>query len=66
MALQLTPPTKNVFYLSTVLAIIALVLYFLGVFGLIGGGFAVVGQYAFWVAILAWVAMTAGVAMKGV
>ena len=66
MALRLTPPTKNMFYFSSVLAIIALVLYFLGVFGIIAGGFAAAGQYAFWAAFLAWVAMTAGVCMTGV
>jgi hypothetical protein len=66
MALRLTPPTKNMFYLSSALAIIAVVLYLLGVFGIVVGGFAAVGQYAFWGAFLAWVAMTAGVCMKGV
>jgi hypothetical protein len=66
MALRLTPPTKNMFYLSSALAIIAAVLYLLGVFGILPGGFAAVGQYAFWAAFLAWVAMTAGVCMKGV
>jgi hypothetical protein len=66
MALRLTPPTKNMFYLSSTLAIIAVVLYLLGVFGIIAGGFAAVGQYAFWAVFLAWVAMTAGVCMKGV
>ncbi len=66
MALRLTPPTKNIFYLSSTLAIIAVVLYLLGMFGVLPGGFAAVGQYAFWAAFLAWVAMTAGVCMKGV
>lgn len=66
MALQLTPPTKNVFYLSTLVAIAAVVLYLLGVFGVIGGGFESIAHLTFWIAILAWVLMTAGVAMKGV
>ncbi len=66
MALQLTPPTKNVFYLSTLLAIVAIVLYLLGVFGVIGGGFESIAHITFWVAIVAWALMTAGVAMKGV
>jgi len=66
MALRLTPPTKNVFYLSTLCAIVAFVLYLLGVFGVIGGGFAVVAHIAFWIAILGWALMTAGVALKGV
>jgi hypothetical protein len=66
MALRLTPPTKNIFYLSVLLAIVAIVLYLLGVFGGISGGFAAVAHYAFWIAILGWGLMAAGVAMKGV
>ncbi|HUW72601.1 MAG TPA: hypothetical protein VMW05_00985 [Methyloceanibacter sp.] len=65
MALRLTPPTKNIFYLSTLCAIVAFVLYLLGVFGGVGGGFPML-PIAFWVAMLAWGLMTAGVAMKGV
>jgi hypothetical protein len=65
MAIQLTPPTKNVFHLSVFLALIALILYFVGVFGVIEVGFASVAHYAFWVAILGWVAMVIGVAVKG-
>ncbi len=64
MALRLTPPTKNIFYLSTLCAIVAIVLYLLGVFGVIAG--APVLAMAFWIAILGWALMTAGVAMKGV
>lgn len=66
MALRLTPPTKNIFHLSVLCAIVAIVLYALGVFGAIGGGFEAVANYAFWIAILGWALMTAGVAMKGV
>ena len=66
MALRLTPPTKNVFYLSTLLAVVAIVLYLCGVGGVIGGGFEAVAHFAFWIAIIAWGLMTAGVAMKGV
>ncbi len=66
MAVRLTPPTKNIFYLSIICAVVAIVLYFLGVFGVIGGGFAAVAHYAFWIGILGWALLTAGVAMKGV
>jgi hypothetical protein len=66
MALRLTPPTKNIFYLSTLCAIVAFVLYLLGVFGVIGGGFASIAHFTFWIAMLGWALMTAGVAMKGV
>ena len=65
MALRLTPPTKNVFYLSTLCAIVAVVLYLLGVLGVIEPGFPAV-VVAFWIAMLAWALMTAGVALKGV
>ena len=60
--MQLTPPKKNVFYFSVLLALVALVLYFLGMFGVVEGTF----HYAFWIAIVGWLAMTAGVAAKGV
>lgn len=65
-AVRLTPPTKNIFYLSALCATVAIVLYLLGVFGIIGGGFEAVSHIAFWVAILGWALLTAGVAMKGV
>lgn len=65
MALQLTPPTKNMFFLSTLCAIVAFVLYLLGVLGIIGPEVPTLA-FAFWAAMLAWGLMTAGVAMKGV
>jgi hypothetical protein len=61
MAVQLTPPTKNVFYMS-----LSIVLYLLGVSGVIGGSFQAVSHYAFWLAVLGWLAMTVGVAFKGI
>lgn len=66
MAIRLTPPTKNVFYLSIVCVVVALVLYLLGVLGVIDGGFASISHFAFWAAMLGWAMLTAGVAMKGV
>ena len=66
MALRLTPPTKNIFYLSVICAVVAVGLYLLGVLGLIGGGFAAVAHFAFWIAILGWALLMAGVTMKGV
>ena len=66
MAMRLTPPTKNVFYISVICAVVAFVLYLLGVFGIIDGGFASVSHFAFWAAMLGCGMMTAGVAMKGV
>jgi len=66
MAVQLTPPTKNIFYLSVGLGVLSIALYLLGVFGVIGGGFQAVSQCAFWLAVLGWLAMTVGVAFKGI
>jgi hypothetical protein len=64
--MRLTPPTKNVFYISVICAVVAFVLYLLGVFGIIDGGFETVSHFAFWAAMLGWGMLTAGVAMKGV
>ena len=64
--MRLTPPTKNIFYLSIICAVVAVGLYLLGVLGLIGGGFAAVAHFAFWIAVLGWGLLMAGVAMKGV
>ena len=60
--MRLTPPTQYVFYSSFVLAGAALVLYVLGVLGVVDGAF----HFAFWAAIVAWLALTVGVAAKGV
>ena len=66
MATQLTPPTKNVFYVSVVCIVFAVLLYFFGVFGGVEGGFASVAHFAFWASVLGWAMLTAGVLMKGV
>ena len=66
MAVQLTPPTKNMFYVSVFLGLVGLILYVLGMFGVIEGGFQAIAQYAFWAAFLGWLAMTIGVAAKGI
>jgi hypothetical protein len=66
MAVRLTPPTKNVFYISVGLGVLSIVLYLLGVFGVTGGGFQAVSHYAYWLAVLGWLAMTVGVAFKGI
>jgi hypothetical protein len=65
MALQLTPPTRNNFILSVILAGVAVLLYLLGVFGVFEGGFMAVAHYAFWVAFIGWVIMAIAVASKG-
>ena len=66
MATQLTPPTKNVFIVSVVCIVFAVLLYFLGVFGGVEGGFASVAHFAFWASVLGWAMLTAGVLMTGV
>ncbi len=65
MALQLTPPKKNSFIFSVVLAGLGILLYLLGVFGVFEGGFEAVSHYAFWVAVGGWAIMAAAVAAKG-
>jgi hypothetical protein len=60
--MRLTPPTKYAFYSSIVLAAFALALYFAGAFGLVENAL----HFAFWLAIAAWLWLTAGVAAKGV
>jgi hypothetical protein len=60
--MRLTPPTKYTFFSSVVLGLAALVIYLLSVFSIVEGAF----HFAFWVAIAAWLAMTAGVAARGV
>ena len=65
MALQLTPPKKNSFAFSVILAALAVLLYLLGVFGVFEGGFMAVAHYAFWIAFLGWVIMALAVASKG-
>ena len=62
MAIRLTPPTKMVFNISVVLGVLALILYFVNVFAIA----AVPMHLSFWVAMVAWALMVAGVAMKGV
>ena len=59
---KLTPPTKMVFNISVVLGVIALILYFVNVFGMA----TISMNLAFWLAAAAWGVMTAGVCMKGV
>ncbi|MGH6791715.1 MAG: hypothetical protein ACRECF_03135 [Methyloceanibacter sp.] len=66
MAMQLTPPTKNIFHLSVFLALIGLILYFLGAFDVFEAGFQAVGHYAFWAALLGWLVLLIGVSAKGV
>ena len=60
--MRLSPPAKNVFYFSMLMALAALVLYVLDGFGVIGGSL----HYAFWIAIVGWAAMTVGVVATGV
>jgi hypothetical protein len=64
--MQLTPPTKNMFYVSVCLGLVGLILYLFGVFGVIEGGFQAIAHYACWAALLGLLAMTIGVAAKGI
>lgn len=60
--MRLTPPTRYVFLSSIVLALAAVTLYVLGVFGLVDGAY----HFAFWVAIVAWLVLAVGAAARGV
>ncbi len=60
--MRLTSPTKSIFYMSVVLGVWALVIYFVGMIGVVVDPF----HAAFWIAIVAWLAMTVGVAFKGI
>lgn len=53
--MQLTPPTKKVFWISVIVAIVGLVFYFV----------PAVAAYAFWLMLVAFVLLALGVAMKG-
>ena len=56
--MQLTPPKRIVFYISLLLAVLALVGYFVDDLPLIS-------EYEFWFALVAYVLLAAGNALKG-
>lgn len=60
--MRLTPPTRYVFSSSIVLAAGAVAFYLFGVLGVMDGAL----HFAFWIAIVAWLALAVGVAAKGV
>jgi hypothetical protein len=67
MAPQLTPPTKAMFRISVVLALVAIAFYFLGVFGVSPPDYQpAMVHFAFWIGALAWLAMFTGLASKGI
>ncbi len=53
--MKLTPPTKNVFWISVIIAVIGLVALFVGSFA----------PYAFWLMLVAYVLLALGNTMKG-
>jgi hypothetical protein len=53
--MRLTPPTKNVFYASVIVALLGLVFFFV----------PAVAGYAFWVVLIAYVLLALGNTMKG-
>ena len=56
--MQLSAPTQVVFIISLILAVLALIGYFVNI--------PIVTQYQFWVAIAGYVVLAAGCMMKGV
>ena len=59
----LTPPTKMVFRISFALWFLALLMYFISIFTI---GFMATCMFAFWIAMIAWGVLAAGVALKSV
>jgi hypothetical protein len=55
--MKLTPPTKNVFWISVILAVLGILGKFAGV--------AVLAPYAFWLVLIAYVLLFLGNAVKG-
>ena len=55
--MNLTPPTKNVFWISVVVAVVGLVAQF--------GVIAFLTPYAFWLVVVAYVLLVLGNTMKG-
>ncbi len=55
--MQLTPPTKNAFYASAVLAVLGIVATFVRI--------PFVSDYAYWFMVLAYVVLFLGNTMKG-
>jgi len=55
--MKLTPPTKNVFWISVVVAAVGLI----GKFGVVG----FLAPYAFWLLLVAFVLLVLGNTMKG-
>jgi hypothetical protein len=55
--MRLTPPTKNVFWISVAVAVIGLIASF--------GVVAFLTPFAFWLVLIAYVLLALGVALKG-
>ncbi len=53
--MRLNPPTKNVFWISVILAVLGLVFFFV----------PAVSAYAFWVLVIAYVLLALGNTLKG-
>ena len=58
MSMRLSAPTKNVFYISAVLFILAIVAHFVVI--------PYLTLYQFWIAVAAYVVLAAGNLLKGV
>ncbi len=61
--MKLTPPTNMVFRISMAIWILALLLYTVSVFTI---GFAPVAIFGYWLAMISWGVLAAGIALKGV
>ena len=61
--MRLSPPKQWVFFVSLTLGTLAVLLFVFGSLGVLGAGF---GSLAYWLAVVAWALLTAGVVLKGV
>lgn len=61
--MRLSPPKQWVFFVSLTLGVLAVLLFVFSSLGVFGGGF---GALPYWLAVVAWALLTAGVALKGV
>ncbi len=64
--MRLSPPKQWVFFVSLTLGVLAVLLFVFGSLGMLGGGFGKYVMFAYWLAVIAWALLAAGVAFKGV
>lgn len=64
MAFQPNPPKRWVFYVSLLLGVLSILIYFFGALAASPDGYVPVTFYAFWVMVAAWVLLLAGAILE--